>query len=74
MDELCRAQNCGYICTACLGPWGFTFLDYGAKHTINDANGERTHMFVVSFITKGETTEITVHEDKRHTFEEGDYV
>jgi ubiquitin-activating enzyme E1 len=33
-----------------------------------------TRQFVVSFITKGETTEVTVHEDKRHSFEEGDYV
>ena len=74
MDALCREHNCGYICAACLGPWGFTFLDYGNKHTIYDANGEPTRQFVVSCIAKGETTEVTVHEDKRHTFEEGDYV
>lgn len=74
MDKLCRENNAGYICAACLGPWGFTFLDYGAKHTINDANGEITRQFVVSHIAKGETTTVTVHEDKRHTFEEGDYV
>ena len=74
MDALCTENNCGYIMAACLGPWGFTFLDYGAKHVINDANGEATRQFVVSFIKKGETTEVTVHEDKRHTYEEGDFV
>lgn len=74
MDAICREYGAGYICTACLGPWGFTFLDFGTKHTINDADGELTRQYVVSHIEKGETTTVTVHEDRRHHFQEGDFV
>jgi ubiquitin-activating enzyme E1 len=74
MNALCRQHNVGYISAQALGHWGYTFLDYGTNHTITDANGEACKEFIVIMIERGETTKVTLHEDKRHTYEEGDYV
>lgn len=74
MDKKCRAKKVGYICSETHGPWGYAFVDYGPDHTITDGDGEQVKSFVVSHVEKGETTKVTVHEDKRHIFQEGDYV
>lgn len=74
VNEMCRQHNAGHIFTATPGAFGVTFLDYGEKHVVTDHNGENTAQFVVTFIEKGEQTTIQVHEDKRHSYEEGDYV
>jgi ubiquitin-activating enzyme E1 len=71
---MCRENNVGYIGSQTFGPWGFAFVDYGDKHVVTDHNGEQTKNFVVSMIDKGEKTFVTVHEDKRHIYEEGDSV
>lgn len=74
LNALCRQHNSGFVFSATPGAFGVAFLDYGDKHVITDHNGENTAQFVVTFIEKGETTTIQVHEDKRHSYEEGDYV
>tara|TARA_B110000285_G_scaffold232829_1_gene304938 strand:- start:1104 stop:1967 length:864 start_codon:yes stop_codon:yes gene_type:complete len=74
LNKLCRENNCGYLGSQTFGPWGFAFVDYGDKHIVTDHNGEQTKNFVVSMIDKGATTFVTVHEDKRHIYEEGDFV
>lgn len=74
LNKLCRKHNSGYIFNATPGAFGVAFLDYGDKHTVTDHNGENTAQFVVTFIEKGKETFIQVHEDKRHSYEEGDYV
>jgi ubiquitin-activating enzyme E1 len=55
----------------------YTFVDYG-NHTIFDADGEQTKAFIISGINPDEKDEektvVTVHEDKRHSYQEGDYV
>ena len=70
----CRDKKVGYISTATLGTWGYTFLDYGKEHIVTDHDGEQTKSFIVTMIEKGEKTKIIVHEDKRHSYHEEDYV
>lgn len=50
------------------------FVDYGDNHICFDADGEPEKEFNVSSITQGEEAILMVHEDKRHSFEDGDYV
>ena len=57
-----------------MGAAGYTFLDYGDQHLISDADGEQTKSFIVTSITKEEKATVTVHEDKRHSYQEGDHV
>lgn len=74
MDAKCRAKKVGYIGSEIHGPWGYAFVDYGPEHVITDQDGENTKSFIVTLIEKGPKTTITVHEDKRHIYQEGDYV
>jgi ubiquitin-activating enzyme E1 len=74
LNKLCRENKVGYLGSQTFGPWGFAFVDYGDNHVVTDHNGEQTKNFVVSMIEKGEKTLVTVHEDKRHIYEEGDSV
>jgi len=67
-------MNIGYISSMTLGPWGYAFVDYGKEHIVTDHDGEQTKSFIVTMIEKGKETRVTVHEDKRHIFQEGDYV
>ncbi len=75
IDAQCRANKVGYLTSQALGPWGFAFVDYGPEHIVTDHDGEQTKSFIVTSIENGaEKTVVTVHEDKRHIFQEGDYV
>lgn len=74
LDGLCREKKVGYISTQTFGPWGYAFVDYGNEHMVTDGDGEPTKQFIVVMIEKGKETKVTTHEDKRHTYQEGDYV
>lgn len=73
-NELCRKSNVGFILAQTFGPSGFVFLDYGEAHIIRDADGEDTKSFIVVSASNENPAIITVHEDKRHKFQDGDYV
>lgn len=74
MNEQCRQHSVGYISTQTFGPWGYAFLDYGPEHIVTDHDGEQTKSYIVTMIEKGEKTKVTLHEDKRHIYQYGDYV
>lgn len=74
VNEFCRARNIGFILSLPYGAAGFTFLDYGTDFSINDADGEDTKAFIVVNATQTNPCIVTVHEDKRHKFQDGDYV
>jgi ubiquitin-activating enzyme E1 len=74
LDGLCREKKVGYISSQTFGPWGYAFVDYGLEHMVTDGDGEQTKQFIVVMIEKGKDTVVTTHEDKRHTYQEGDYV
>lgn len=72
IDKICRENKVGFILSETLGAAGYIFLDYGEQFVITDADGEQTKSFIVSNITNEGL--VTVHEDKRHSFQDGDYV
>jgi ubiquitin-activating enzyme E1 len=74
LNTLCRAKSVAYISSATLGPWGYAFVDFGDNHMVNDHDGEQTKSFIVTMIEKGKQTTVSVHEDKRHIYQEGDFV
>ena len=74
VNEFCRKNGVGFILSETLGAAGYAFLDFGDKHMVSDANGEQTKSFIISNISQDEQGLLTVHEDKRHSFEDGDYV
>jgi len=42
---------------------------------VTDHDGEQPKSFIITFIEKGaDKTVVTLHEDKRHIYQEGDYV
>jgi len=74
VDEFCRARGIGFILTTTFGPSGFTFLDYGTDFIVTDADGEETKAFIVVNVTQTNPCIVTVHEDKRHKFQDGDSI
>ena len=74
VNEFCRSKGIGFLLSQTYGPTGFTFLDYGNDFSITDADGEETKSFIVVNATQTNPLIVTVHEDKRHKFQDGDYV
>src|SRR5690606_29338140 len=74
INEFTREKGIGFILSTTFGPSGFTFLDYGNDFIVTDADGEETKQFIVVNATQTNPLIVTVHEDKRHKFKEGDYV
>lgn len=74
VNEFCRARKIGFIFSTSFGPSGFAFVDYGTDFIITDADGEDTKSFIAVNATQSNPCIITVHEDKRHKFQDGDYV
>ena len=72
INNLCKANNRGFIYAACKGLLGFTFVDFGTEHVIYDKNGEQCKSVLISSITKDGI--VTTQEDKRHDLEDGDIV
>ena len=73
LNEAARAANVGFILAETLGAMIYAFVDYG-KHTIFDHDGEQTKQFIISAISQDEKPVCTVHEDKRHSYNDGDHV
>ena len=73
LNEKARAAKVGFILAETLGAMVYTFVDYG-NHVIFDADGEHTKQFIISNITQEEKPTVTVHEDKRHSYKDGDHV
>lgn len=76
INDFCRQQKPakGFIWTGCLGLFGYVFVDYGDSHTIFDKNGEELQSRIIQAITQEEKGLVNVIEDKRHGFEDGDYI
>ena len=73
-NEYCRERGKGFILALAYGLSGVSFVDFGKEFTINDADGEDTKSFIVVNVTQANPAIVTVHEDKRHKFQDGDYV
>jgi len=75
-NEVARANDCGFILAETLGVAGYTFVDFGDAHVMFDKDGEPTKQYIVTSVNKNEKNElvVTVHEDKRHSFQDGDWL
>ena len=74
INELCRANRIGFIVTENMGLASYAFLDYGPEFMVTDKDGEATKQFIISSIEQGENPTVHVHEDKRHSYQDGDFV
>lgn len=76
INEFCRSQPKPIIFLACesYGPAGFAFADFGPKFNVLDKDGEECKSFVISSISNENPALVTVHEEKRHSYEDGDHV
>ncbi|OMJ66711.1 hypothetical protein SteCoe_36353 [Stentor coeruleus] len=75
-NNFCRSQNpvIKFISCEIFGASGHGFVDFGDEFTCFDKDGENSQSFIISNITNGNPGIVTVHEEKRHTYEDGDYV
>jgi len=74
INTLCRENRTGFILSETLGLTGYAFLDYGPEFIVTDKDGEPNRQFIVSSIEQGNQPTVHVHEDKRHSFQDGDFV
>lgn len=74
LNNLCRERKIGFIYAGNLGLYGFTFVDFGDEHKVHDQNGEECKSAIIVGITKDKDGLVYSHEDKRHGFEDGDWV
>jgi ubiquitin-activating enzyme E1 len=76
INQFCRTQSpqIGFISAESWGAAGYAFVDYGTDFVVFDKNGEEARSFLVTSITQEAAGVVTVHEEKRHTYEDGDFV
>lgn len=74
INEICRSSNTGFILSETMGLAGYTFLDYGPEFIVRDKDGEQTQKFMIINIERGQNAKVLCHEDKRHSFQDGDFV
>jgi len=76
VNNFCRSQTppIGFISCESWGVGGYAFVDFGPEFTCFDKTGEETRSFIVSNITQENPGVVTVHDEKRHTFQDGDFV
>lgn len=74
INNLCRQHKVGFILSENMGLASYAFLDYGAEFIVTDKDGEACKQFIISSIEQGENPTVHVHEDKRHSYQDGDFV
>lgn len=75
-NNFCRSQEPPIKFLSCeiFGAAGYGFVDFGDNFVCFDKDGENNRSFIISNITNGNPGIVTVHEEKRHTYQDGDYV
>jgi ubiquitin-activating enzyme E1 len=73
-NEFCHANGVKFISADVRGVFASMFCDFGENFVVADTNGEPPMIRLVTSITNDKAGAVTVHEDARHGFEDGDYV
>ena len=75
-NNFCRTRETpiGFLSCESWGAAGYGFVDYGDEFLSFDKDGENNRSFIISNITTGNPGIVTVHEEKRHTYQDGDFV
>lgn len=75
INNYCRSKNIGFILGGTLGVYGYCFTDFGSQYKNFDKDGEQNRQCIVTSISKEDKgLLVTVHEDKKHLFQDGDHV
>lgn len=76
INALCREKAWGFISIELSGLAGGVFVDFGKDFLVRDKDGEDPKSCIVSMIVKDEDgfLLVTVHQDSRHPFQDGDFV
>jgi len=76
LNKLCRSSSSpvGFISTSCLGLAASVFVDFGDTFTCRDKDGEEPRSAIVSGITLESPGTVHTHQDRRHGFQDGDFV
>lgn len=76
INNFCRTrkQPIGFLSCESWGAAGYGFVDFGDEFVSFDKDGENNRSFIISDITKGNPGIVMVHDEKRHTYQDGDYV
>jgi ubiquitin-activating enzyme E1 len=76
INEFCRKREkpIGFIWSGCLGLFGWTFVDFGDAHMVFDKDGEECLSTIITSISNDAKSVVTVNDDKRHGFQDGDWV
>ena len=61
LNNMCREKGVGFIAGGNLGLYGYTFVDFGDKHTILDGTGEQEIINHVFGITNEEEACVYIH-------------
>ncbi|CAJ1384081.1 unnamed protein product [Effrenium voratum] len=75
-NALCRARNpaVGFIAADCFGLAASVFVDFGDSFMCHDKDGEEPRSAIVNGITLESPGTVHTHQDKRHGFQDGDWV
>lgn len=76
VNNFCRSHNPTIAFLSCesWGASGYGFVDFGNEFICLDRTGEENKSFLVSNVSQENPGIVTVHEEKRHTYQTGDFV
>lgn len=74
IGEFCHQQNIKFIAANTHGVFGSIFCDFGAEFPVVDTNGEQVLSVMVSAVSHEEEAIVTCLDERRHGFEDGDFV
>ncbi|CAG9321373.1 unnamed protein product [Blepharisma stoltei] len=76
VNNFCRTHSpaIGFISCESWGASGYGFVDFGPEFVCFDKTGEDTRSFLISDISQENPGIVTVHDEKRHTYQDGDFV
>eukprot|EP01027_Heterolobosea_sp_BB2_P001334 GEZU01002038.1.p1 GENE.GEZU01002038.1~~GEZU01002038.1.p1 ORF type:complete len:1006 (+),score=425.20 GEZU01002038.1:121-3138(+) len=74
INKECHQKGTKFIAVESRGVFGSVFVDFGKDFEISDPDGEAPIQRIVTNITREENATVSVHDDERHGFQDGDQV
>ena len=74
LDKFCRARGIAFIAADVYGPFSRVFCDFGNEFLVADKDGEEIREVLIKSITNEEQGLVTLLENNKHNFEDGDQV
>lgn len=74
VNAVCHANGIGFVSASSFGVFANIFCDFGDSFVVLDTNGEPPQSVLIANISQENTGIVTVVDDQRIPFEDGDYV